>query len=55
MMLANVTYSRTDRCYKVSNPQTGEIVEFHRPGADGRRNAYRLAILAQDNAPLQHG
>lgn len=41
-MFSNVEYDRSDRRYWVTNPATGELVEFP-AGSDGRRQAFQTA------------
>ncbi len=47
-MLPNVSYNRSERCYQVVNPDTGEIAEFP-AGRDGRQAAFKLAVATENN------
>jgi hypothetical protein len=49
-MLTNMTYSRSDRCYRVTSRESGEVAEFP-AGRDGRQAAFKLAV-AVENACL---
>lgn len=44
-MLPNMTYDRSERQYRVTLPETGEVVQFP-AGRDGRQAAFKMSVAA---------